>query len=219
MGFIADIGSLGESLFGKEETTSTAEFGTQATSARADVSGVGTKQLQLDPAAIQQIIKDILGADNGLASIFNAENQAGIFDSSVAQQAAGDLVSNIVGELAKITGKEVVTEDQSQQQSSLTEEERRSNSLVSNSGLLKESGVEKFYASVDNTIGFGGFESLRPPDTPFAEQVDANKEAVLGEDKDAGDEDSGNIVDENTAKSDEMAAAITDIVISAMAGG
>lgn len=66
--------------------------------------GIQTEQLKLDEAAIQKIIEDVLGGPQGLASIFQGEQTAGIFDSTVAAQAAGDLAANLVGEIAKLTG-------------------------------------------------------------------------------------------------------------------
>lgn len=70
----------------------------------------GSSQLQLDQAAIEKLIEDVLGNESGLASIFGGEQTAGIFDSSVAAQASGDLAANLVGELAKLTGKTVTSD-------------------------------------------------------------------------------------------------------------
>lgn len=70
----------------------------------------GSQQLQIDEAGIQRTIQSILGGAQGLASIFAGEQTAGIFSSSVAAQAAGDLSAQIVGEIARLTGK-TVTED------------------------------------------------------------------------------------------------------------
>jgi len=71
--------------------------------------GTQSKQLKLDQAAIEKIIADVLGGPQGLASIFGGEQTAGIFNSSVAAQSSGDLVANLVGELAKLTGEEVTS--------------------------------------------------------------------------------------------------------------
>jgi len=73
--------------------------------------GTTTSQLSLDQNAINKIIQDTLGGANGLASIFGAEQNSGIYNSSVANQAAGNLTANIIGELAKITGKTTTTHD------------------------------------------------------------------------------------------------------------
>lgn len=74
-------------------------------------SGRRTEQLKLDEAGVQKIIEDVLGGPQGLASIFAGQNTAGIFDSTVSAQAAGDLAANLVGEIAKITGVKEVLED------------------------------------------------------------------------------------------------------------
>tara|TARA_R110000782_G_scaffold246175_1_gene332891 strand:+ start:1856 stop:2203 length:348 start_codon:yes stop_codon:yes gene_type:complete len=70
-------------------------------------SGTKTTQLELDQDATDKIIADVLGGANGLKDIFSGEQNAGIFDSSVAAQASGDLTANLIGELAKLTGKTV----------------------------------------------------------------------------------------------------------------
>jgi len=75
-------------------------------------SKVGSSQLQLEQEAVTKIIQDVLGSEQGLADIFSKENTAGIFDSSAATQAAGDLTTNLVGELAKLTGKTVTSEEE-----------------------------------------------------------------------------------------------------------
>ena len=108
------IGAVGD-LFGTSQSTSgtTRETGTVSSIVEAaqKTSGLRTEQLELDPEAIQQIIRDVLGGANGLASIFQGEQTAGIFNSSVSAQAAGDLAAKLVGEIAKITGKTVGTEE------------------------------------------------------------------------------------------------------------
>lgn len=74
-------------------------------------SGVQTQQLELEDEAIDKLIEDVLGGADGLASIFAGEQSNGLFNSSVANQAAGDLTANLVGELAKLTGKTTTTSD------------------------------------------------------------------------------------------------------------
>ena len=65
----------------------------------------------LNIAAITKIIADVLGGPQGLAEIFAGEQTAGIFDSTVAAQASGDITANVIGELAKITGERETTQD------------------------------------------------------------------------------------------------------------
>ena len=84
-------------------------------------TGLRTEQLKLDESAIQKIIEDVLSGPEGLANIFAGEQTAGIFSSSVAAQAAGDLAANLVGEIAKLTGVREVRE----QEDVLTEAERK----------------------------------------------------------------------------------------------
>lgn len=115
MGLIGDIGSLGKDLFGENKKVSGSEsiFG-QTDLERSTISkefGTEVEQLQLDSAAVQQIIQDVLSGPQGLASIFGGEQSSGLFNSSVSAQAAGDLAAKLVGELAKITGKNVKTID------------------------------------------------------------------------------------------------------------
>ncbi len=79
----------------------------QATTAGTRTS---SSQLKLEQPAIDRIIEDVLSGPQGLANIFQGEQTAGIFGSSVSAQAAGDLTAKLVGEIARITG-ETVTRD------------------------------------------------------------------------------------------------------------
>lgn len=72
-------------------------------SSESEIDRTQTERLQIDEAGIQKIIDDVLGGAGGLADIFAGEQTAGVFDSSVAAQAAGDLAANLVGEIAKLT--------------------------------------------------------------------------------------------------------------------
>lgn len=100
---ILGIGSILGDLFGSS--------GRQDVSGTTTSRGTQTRQLELDQAAIAKIIEDVLGGPGGLASIFGGEQAAGIFGSSVSAQASGDLVSKLVGELAKLTSREVTTQE------------------------------------------------------------------------------------------------------------
>jgi hypothetical protein len=98
--------SFGGSASAKREDETTKE------KSNSQTSGSRVEQLQLDQTAINKIISDVLGSADGLASIFGAEQGVGIYNSSSAAQASGDLVTNLVGELAKITGKNVIDTDE-----------------------------------------------------------------------------------------------------------
>lgn len=140
------VGSIG-SLFGgttKESgwSSGTAESITNATQKR---TGLQTSQLQLEDEAVQQIIRDVLGGPDGLASIFAAEQNSGIYNSSVAAQAAGDIAAKLVGEIAKITGKQVDTLDETAEEEQITTQtqETQSGAKSGDKGVL--GGIGDFF--------------------------------------------------------------------------
>lgn len=141
---ISSIIGIGESLFGgttsvKGTTSGTASSLTEATSS---LTGEDRKRLELDEAAITSILEELLSGPDGLASIFAGEQNAGIFNSSVSAQAAGNLSAKIVGELARLTAEEVSTTDRSQTETQLTTQEKfeRSRQSTKDEGLLSSVG-------------------------------------------------------------------------------
>ena len=70
-----------------------------------------SSRLKLDTAGVNRIIQQTLGSAGGLADIFQGEQTAGIYNSSVSAQAAGDFASKLIGELATITGETITSED------------------------------------------------------------------------------------------------------------
>lgn len=86
-------------LFGRTDTTKVSRTGER------DVRI--TERLEIEEAGVQKIIQDILGSEQGLASIFSEEQVSGIFSSTVGKQAAGDLLANLAGEIAKLTAVRV----------------------------------------------------------------------------------------------------------------
>ena len=169
MGFIADIGSLGESIFGSDSKES--EFGTRDLTQTVDqsVRGLATEQLILDPAAIQKIIQDVLGGSEGLASILSGEQNAGIFNSSVAQGQATDLVQGLVGELAKLTGKKVGTQDQETRETTVASEITTNEKSSETAGLLESSGLSALSAKLDPT---GTVQKIRDEKNPLSTGVE-----------------------------------------------
>lgn len=106
------IGSLTSGLFGG----STSGSG----SVTSNASGTRTSKLVLDQAAIDKLIADVLGAEGGLADIFSQEKATGLYNTSAAKKETGNLLASIVGELAKLTGEQVTTEESSGTQESST---------------------------------------------------------------------------------------------------
>ena len=92
-------------------TSGTSEREKTDINTKENKTGTKTSQLQLDDDAINKMIEDALGSADGLSAIFGGEQSTGLYNSTVANQAAGDLTAKLIGELAKITGKTVETED------------------------------------------------------------------------------------------------------------
>ena len=98
---IASFASALDTLFGSETATTVNTTQKQ--------SGTTTEQLQIDEAGVQKILRDILESEQGLANIFSAENVSGIYDSTAAKAASGELMARLAGEIAKLTAKKVST--------------------------------------------------------------------------------------------------------------
>jgi hypothetical protein len=113
--FLSGAGELGGFLLGSDVATS----GSGTTKGTTK----GTEQIIIDQAAIEKIIADVLGGAEGLASIFQGEQTAGIFDSTVSAQAAGDLASKLVGEIAKLTAVKETTQETDTTQTSKQKQE------------------------------------------------------------------------------------------------
>jgi len=115
MNFGASFGG-GGSFFGGASDALVGGSGTQQTntaeSSVTSKSGSKYKQLNLSETAIQQIVTDTLSGDSGLAAIFGQEQQAGLFNTSVASNQASDLTSSLVAELAKLTSKQAISEEE-----------------------------------------------------------------------------------------------------------
>jgi hypothetical protein len=139
-----DFGSIVSGLtgiFGSDTTTTGNSQSSAERSVIATRKGENTEQLELDDAAVQQIIRDVLGGADGLAAIFAGEKNAGLFNASASNQAAGDLASKLVGELAKITGKNVSTTDQTEETEQTEESRTKSRSKSDDGGLLSGLGL------------------------------------------------------------------------------
>ena len=87
-------------------------FGTSASqSTSGTTKGSVTESLAIDQAGINKILQDILGSEQGLASIFSGDKTAGVYNSSVSAQASGDLLTKLAGEIAKLTAKKTTATD------------------------------------------------------------------------------------------------------------
>jgi hypothetical protein len=100
----------------------------------SNTTGETRERLEISDEAIGKIIQDVLSGADGLAGIFAGEQNAGIFNSSVANQAAGDLAANITGEIAKLRAEKVGTVDRTTSQQEI--QQTQSESKNSGGGLL-----------------------------------------------------------------------------------
>ena len=166
MGFISDIGGL----LGKNETkTSSGEQqGAQVTTGGS--TGRQIEQLDLDAAGFEKIVRDVLGGANGLADIFSAEKNAGIFNSSVGANAAGDLAVRVAGELAKLTAKKLTFQDNENTETTL---ENIFSSSVERTNA--DSAITNFFSGIFDTIktGEGGLRADKTFNS-FADRKDEN---------------------------------------------
>lgn len=127
---LAGLSGLGQSAQGFTGALGDIFGGSTAIKGTGTKAGTVTEQLEIDEAGVQKILSDILGSEQGLANIFSEEQVSGLFSSSVSKQAAGDLLTNLAGEIAKLTAKKTTTTDLETTEGQKTEE----------AGLLKTVG-------------------------------------------------------------------------------
>jgi hypothetical protein len=124
--FNTSFSDISQGLFGDdgEQSGNVDSLGKLISDSTASLSGENRKSLEISDVAINKIVADILSGPDGLAAIFGGEQNAGIFNSSVSAQAAGDLTANIVGEIAKLRAVEVETQEQTETKSEVQTEEK-----------------------------------------------------------------------------------------------
>ena len=124
-GGVVDI--LGDLFGGTVSTTGTGKSATSRTATQRE-------RLNISQEAINKIIEDVLGGAGGLAEIFAGEQTAGIFDSSVAAEAAGDLATKLAGEIAKLTAEKEITQVAAEETVSEQKQEERDEGILSGIG-------------------------------------------------------------------------------------
>jgi hypothetical protein len=118
--------------------------GFASSTAEGKSSGESRDRLDISDEAIDKIVSDILSGPDGLASIFAGEQNAGIFNSSVSAQAAGDLSSKITGEIAKLRAERIQTEDKTESlnktqiETQRIEQDQRTDTRAKQKGLLNK---------------------------------------------------------------------------------
>lgn len=137
-GFTNLIGGV-ESLIGGGATKGSSET-TASSNTTSSMKGTSESRdrLEISDEAITKIVDDILSGPDGLASIFAGEQNAGIFNSSVAAQAAGDLTAQVAGEIAKLRAERVQTANQDQTQTQETVQESKTKTKQKKEGILDQ---------------------------------------------------------------------------------
>jgi len=102
--FNTSFSDISTGLFGDD--SSTAQTGTKSEQRNL----TATEQLKVDKEGILRLIENILSDTGGLADIFGAEQNAGVFKGSTAKQGTENLLAKIAGELALLTGEKVSTD-------------------------------------------------------------------------------------------------------------
>lgn len=132
--FSTSFRDISEGIFGKDVA------GTEQT------EGTTRETFKVDEAGVLKYIEDILSGTGGLADIFAAEGEAGIYESSVAKSGTEDLLTKIAGEIAKLTGTKV------------TETEGTATKAQEEEGLAGNlRGIEKKIPIVQGIKSIGGF--------------------------------------------------------------
>lgn len=143
---VADIGGLigaVGSLFGNSQSQSGTSNLIANSVTKATAKGLQTEELQIEDAAVQKIIRDVLSGPDGLAAIFAGEQDSGLYNSSSANQAAGDLAAKLVGEIAKLKAKKVTTSNQEEEQITDQTQTATTSADTKDGGVLK--GVGDFF--------------------------------------------------------------------------
>jgi hypothetical protein len=138
-----DLGTLtgiASDLFGGTDKVKGNSTITSDQTSESVLSGENRERLEISDLAIDKIVSDILSGPDGLAAIFGGEQGAGVFNSSVANLAASDLVANIAGEIAKLRAEKVSTTDQKQVTEQSGTQATKSTQENEDKGIIKDIG-------------------------------------------------------------------------------
>lgn len=86
----------------------------EASVGRESMTGSGTQKtkLNIDKAGLDAIIQDIMGSEQGLTQLLQGQSTAGLYGSSTNTLMAQEFVTNIAGELAKLTAESVTEKEE-----------------------------------------------------------------------------------------------------------
>ena len=115
-----------------------------STSTSGNTSGTSTgktkttQQRVLSAEAMNKIMSDMLGSEQGLASLATGENVSGAFGSTGRTQLTQDFLTKIAGELATLTAPTVTEADTAQTQQATQTQSSKSKKTVICTELLEQ---------------------------------------------------------------------------------
>lgn len=124
MSFGVAGGAIGSAVIGGLMSGDGDEESSKTEAINIEEHETAAKWLDISDEAVDKIVADILGSEQGIADIFSKENVAGLYDTTVAAQASGDLVANLAGEIAKLRAVQRETRDLTREQIGVTEGEK-----------------------------------------------------------------------------------------------
>lgn len=128
-------GALGD-IFGRSSAVKDNTSGSVEEDIKKSGKGKTTEGLQIDEVGIQKLLQDVLGSQQGLASVFSADKVSGLYGSTVSAQASGNLLANLAGEIAKLTAKKVSETEEDVTSSTTQKTAQTSKQETSDDGLL-----------------------------------------------------------------------------------
>lgn len=141
---IEAVKGIGDLLFGTSGSEST------ALDQLILGSGITKEYTDISPEAVERILQQVLGGTEGLASIFSQEQVSGLYSSTTAAQASGDLLAQLAGEIAKLTAPKITER---------TEEEKltsEGSTETTKDGLLSKESAKQVGTDIKGVLGIGG---------------------------------------------------------------
>lgn len=129
---LTDVLKVGTSLLPTNTTTSGSSSGNVTGKTKT------TQQRVLSAEAMNKIMSDILGSEQGLASLATGENVSGSFGSTGRTQLTQDFLTKVAGELAVLTAPTVTEADTTQVQQSTQQQTSKSKRTVICTELVEQ---------------------------------------------------------------------------------
>lgn len=159
-GLFNNIGNIGNLVFGTPNQNIN----------KTETVGPSTETVQniVDPAAINKVVQDMLegnGTTNGLAALMQGAMGHGMYGASTSALLGNDLVSRIVGEVAKLTSGRITTKSgqtNTTSQSSNTDANKAAQAAAIAALLKALSGAAKGGSKEGGSNKGGGLSKPKP---------------------------------------------------------